>query len=249
MGAAGSVGSPAEAAAAEAAEVEVAATAAAEPSKEPSKEEAAAAAEALAEAARASTAKKDRHKAHVYDACVAPFVERLASKPVVRSAPAKPSSSLFAAPEAPARDADAESAEAEKEAKAAAARTEARAGMPYYDELSAPARSELLTEIGAAGRSAELAVGDGSDEAYLDAAHPLAFKSDVYDLVFTGDAVDEEADVLTRVRKMDTVREIVVAATVAATRLTAAMRGRQERIALAKKGKKTKKPKGKKKKK
>ena len=48
---------------------------------------------------------------------------------------------------------------------------------------------------------------------------------------------------------MDTVREIVVAAVVAATRLSAAMRGRQERIALAKKGKKTKKPKkGKKKK-
>ena len=47
---------------------------------------------------------------------------------------------------------------------------------------------------------------------------------------------------------MDTIREIMIAAIVAATRLSAAMRGRQERIALAKKGKKTKKPKKKKKK-
>ncbi|KAH8045533.1 protein N-acetylglucosaminyltransferase [Aureococcus anophagefferens] len=114
---------------------------------------------------------------------------------------------------------------------------------PYYTSITIKEKSALLKEFADAGRAADAGIAtDAAEAAAPDAAAPpppLAYKLDVYDIVMGGDALTDEVE---RAKKMDTAREIMIAAMVAATRLAAALRGRQERIALAKKGKKTKKP-------
>ena len=74
----------------------------------------------------------------------------------------------------------------------------------------------------------------------------LNFKLDVFELVATSVEIEDPE---LRAKRMDTVRDIVIAAVVAATRLAAAVRGRKERQALEKAGKKVHRKKGHKKKK
>ena len=218
MGAAGSVGEPAAAAAEE--------PAAAEELTEEQK----AAKAAEEEAKKAALAKENLRRAKTYDACAAPFEERLASEPIQQEKIKKPSTSLFAAPEAPpaAEEPAAEEKPPEEPAKPRSS--------PYYTQLGPEEKSILLQEMCDAGTKADAvmeaeAVGEG------DVA--LAYKVDVYKLIADSAALTDDGE---RAKKMDTIREIMLSAIVAATRLAAAMRGRQERIELAKKGKKTKKP-------
>ena len=217
MGAAGSVGEPAAAAAEE--------PAAAEDLTEEQK----AAKAAEEEAKKAALAKENLRRAKTYDACAAPFEERLASEPTKQEKIKKPSTSLFAAPEAPpaSEKPAAEEKPAEEPAKPRSS--------PYYTQLGPEEKSILLQEMCEAGTKAD-AVTEA--EAVGDAV-ALAYKVDVYKLIADSAALTDDGE---RAKKMDTIREIMLSAIVAATRLAAAMRGRQERIELAKKGKKTKKP-------
>ncbi|KAK7242292.1 hypothetical protein SO694_00013460 [Aureococcus anophagefferens] len=246
MGAAGSVGDPVAAAAAEngavatdgAAPAENGAVAtdgaapadgAAAPPELTEEQKAAKAAEE-----EAAKLKANQRKSQVFDAAITKAFEvRLESEPVKRDPIKKPSTSLFA--EAAPKVESPRPAEPVEPVKVAP-RAE-----PYYTSITIKEKSALLKELADAGRAASIAT-DAAAAAAPDAAAPpppLAYKLDVYDIVMGGDALTDEVE---RAKKMDTAREIMIAAMVAATRLAAALRGRQERIALAKKGKKTKKP-------
>ena len=232
MGAAGSVGDPVAAAAAENGAVATDGAAppdgAAAPPELTDEQKAAKAAEE-----EAAKLKANQRKSQVFDAAITKAFEvRLESEPVKRDPIKKPSTSLFA--EAAPKVESPRPAEPVEPVKVAP-RAE-----PYYTSITIKEKSALLKELADAGRAAD--AGIATDAAAPDAAAPpppLAYKLDVYDIVMGGDALTDEVE---RAKKMDTAREIMIAAMVAATRLAAALRGRQERIALAKKGKKTKKP-------
>ena len=232
MGAAGSVGDPVAAAAAENGAVATDGAAppdgAAAPPELTEEQKAAKAAEE-----EAAKLKANQRKSQVFDAAITKAFEvRLESEPVKRDPIKKPSTSLFA--EAAPKVESPRPAEPVEPVKVAP-RAE-----PYYTSITIKEKSALLKELADAGRAAH--AGIATDAAAPDAAAPpppLAYKLDVYDIVMGGDALTDEVE---RAKKMDTAREIMIAAMVAATRLAAALRGRQERIALAKKGKKTKKP-------
>lgn len=177
----------------------------------------------------AAKLKANQRKSQVFDAAITKAFEvRLESEPVKRDPIKKPSTSLFA--EAAPKVESPRPAEPVEPVKVAP-RAE-----PYYTSITIKEKSALLKELADAGRSAH--AGIATDDAAAPPP-PLAYKLDVYDIVMGGDALTDEVE---RAKKMDTAREIMIAAMVAATRLAAALRGRQERIALAKKGKKTKKP-------
>ena len=246
MGAAGSVGDPVAAAAAEngavatdgAAENGAVATDGAAPpdgaAAPPELTEEQKAAKAAEE--EAAKLKANQRKSQVFDAAITKAFEvRLESEPVKRDPIKKPSTSLFA--EAAPKVESPRPAEPVEPVKVAP-RTE-----PYYTSITIKEKSALLKEMADAGRAAHAGIAtDAAAAAAPDAAAPpppLAYKLDVFDIVMGGDALTDEVE---RAKKMDTAREIMIAAMVAATRLAAALRGRQERIALAKKGKKTKKP-------
>ena len=232
MGAAGSVGDPVAAAAAENGAVATDGAAppdgAAAPPELTEEQKAAKAAEE-----EAAKLKANQRKSQVFDAAITKAFEvRLESEPVKRDPIKKPSTSLFA--EAAPKVESPRPAEPVEPVKVAP-RAE-----PYYTSITIKEKSALLKELADAGRAAD--AGIATDAAAPDAAAPpppLAYKLDVVDIVMGGDALTDEVE---RAKKMDTAREIMIAAMVAATRLAAALRGRQERIALAKKGKKTKKP-------
>ena len=235
MGAAGSVGDPVAAAAAENGAVATDGAAPADGAAAPPEltEEQKAAKAAEEEAAKL---KANQRKSQVFDAAITKAFEvRLESEPVKRDPIKKPSTSLFA--EAAPKVESPRPAEPVEPVKVAP-RAE-----PYYTSITIKEKSALLKELADAGRSADAGIAtDAAAAAAPDAAAPpppLAYKLDVYDIVMGGDALTDEVE---RAKKMDTAREIMIAAMVAATRLAAALRGRQERIALAKKGKKTKKP-------
>ena len=241
MGAAGSVGDPVAAAAAE--NGAVATDGAAPPDGAAAPPDGAAAPPELTEEQKAAKAaeeeaaklKANQRKSQVFDAAITKAFEvRLESEPVKRDPIKKPSTSLFA--EAAPKVESPRPAEPVEPVKVAP-RAE-----PYYTSITIKEKSALLKELADAGRSAHAGIAtDAAAAAAPDAAPPppLAYKLDVYDIVMGGDALTDEVE---RAKKMDTAREIMIAAMVAATRLAAALRGRQERIALAKKGKKTKKP-------
>ena len=234
MGAAGSVGDPVAAAAAENGAVATDGAAPADGAAAPPEltEEQKAAKAAEEEAAKL---KANQRKSQVFDAAITKAFEvRLESEPVKRDPIKKPSTSLFA--EAAPKVESPRPAEPVEPVKVAP-RAE-----PYYTSITIKEKSALLKELADAGRSAHAGIATAAAAAAApDAAPPppLAYKLDVYDIVMGGDALTDEVE---RAKKMDTAREIMIAAMVAATRLAAALRGRQERIALAKKGKKTKKP-------
>ena len=241
MGAAGSVGDPVAAAAAE--NGAVATDGAAPPDGAAAPPDGAAAPPELTEEQKAAKAaeeeaaklKANQRKSQVFDAAITKAFEvRLESEPVKRDPIKKPSTSLFA--EAAPKVESPRPAEPVEPVKVAP-RAE-----PYYTSITIKEKSALLKELADAGRAADAGIAtDAAAAAAPDAAPPppLAYKLDVYDIVMGGDALTDEVE---RAKKMDTAREIMIAAMVAATRLAAALRGRQERIALAKKGKKTKKP-------
>ena len=241
MGAAGSVGDPVAAAAAE--NGAVATDGAAPPDGAAAPPDGAAAPPELTEEQKAAKAaeeeaaklKANQRKSQVFDAAITKAFEvRLESEPVKRDPIKKPSTSLFA--EAAPKVESPRPAEPVEPVKVAP-RAE-----PYYTSITIKEKSALLKELADAGRSAHAGIATAAAAAAApDAAPPppLAYKLDVYDIVMGGDALTDEVE---RAKKMDTAREIMIAAMVAATRLAAALRGRQERIALAKKGKKTKKP-------
>jgi len=249
MGAAGSVGDPVAAAAAEngagatdgaappdgaAAPADGAAAPADGAAAPPELTEEQKAAKAAEE--EAAKLKANQRKSQVFDAAITKAFEvRLESEPVKRDPIKKPSTSLFA--EAAPKVESPRPAEPVEPVKVAP-RAE-----PYYTSITIKEKSALLKEMADAGRAALAGIAtDAAAAAAPDAAAPpppLAYKLDVFDIVMGGDALTDEVE---RAKKMDTAREIMIAAMVAATRLAAALRGRQERIALAKKGKKTKKP-------
>ena len=227
MGAAGSVGDPVAAAAAENGAVATDGAAppdgAAAPPELTEEQKAAKAAEE-----EAAKLKANQRKSQVFDAAITKAFEvRLESEPVKRDPIKKPSTSLFA--EAAPKVESPRPAEPVEPVKVAP-RAE-----PYYTSITIKEKSALLKELADAGRSAHAGIATAAAAAAApDAAPPppLAYKLDVYDIVMGGDALTDEVE---RAKKMDTAREIMIAAMVAATRLAAALRGRQERIALAKK--------------
>ena len=177
-------------------------------------------------------------RAEVYDRCVSPFEEKFVSKPSNKSSEksSAASRSLFALKDTSEK----------KEVIVAVDDSKT-----YYDDLPLEEKSKLLSEIFDRGFSldqqatvvppceaveAPSPAPEGRPPLKSRASH---YKLDVYDLVKRSQEIENLEE---RAKIMDNVREIVLSAVVSATKLSAAMRGRNARRSVGniKKGKKQK---------